>query len=520
MRDKKWLVYKHTFPNGKSYIGITCKDPKDRWRNGEGYKGQRVYRAIKKYGWNNIKHEILEENLTIEQANEREKYYIQKFNTFIYSKNTKGYNCTLGGDGTCGTPLSDEQKELLAKIHNSPEFKEMLCKRNKEMAKKIFQYSDDGEFLQEFDSITEASREYEVSTSSLSWAVKNETLCVGYQWRFYQKNNIGKYYKRNLRPVIQFDLETGKIINRFNSISEAEIETGISCIVSVCTKKNKSAGGYGWKYDDGSEILLSDYKHITTGEEVWQFSRDYKLLGMFESQRQASEITGIDYRHINKSVVRHSVTNGYIFIKPQDIEYLNSIKQKINIPIHKYDLDGNYICSYKNAHWVRNNLGVALKRIGEGFMSGGFQWVQSFDYKKKIKPYYDGHSKSVNQYDKNFKIIKTYNSIKEAEIATGATNISLCCERKRNSSGGYIWRYTDDCKDIEARNVKRPYESLGRAVCQYDKDMNLLNIFVSLKIAEDTTGIKKGSIWNCCKMLSKTAGGYIWRYADEVNLVA
>ena len=31
-------------------------------------------------------------------------------------------------------------------------------------------------------------------------------------------------------------------------------------------------------------------------------------------------------------------------------------------------------------------------------------------------------------------------------------------------------------------------------------------------------GIKKGSIWNCCKMLSKTAGGYIWRYADEVNL--
>lgn len=135
MRDKKWLVYKHTFPNGKSYIGITCKDPKDRWRNGEGYKGQRVYRAIKKYGWNNIKHEILEENLTIEQANEREKYYIQKFNTFIYSKNTKGYNCTLGGDGTCETPLSDEQKELLAKIHNSPEFKEMLCKRNAEMAK-------------------------------------------------------------------------------------------------------------------------------------------------------------------------------------------------------------------------------------------------------------------------------------------------------------------------------------------------------------------------------------------------
>ena len=126
--------------------------------------------------------------------------------------------------------------------------------------------------------------------------------------------------------------------------------------------------------------------------------------------------------------------------------------------------------------------------------------------------------RKIQEWHIRHKFIKIYNSIKEAEIATGATNIGLCCERKRNSSGGYIWRYTDDCKDIEAGNVKRPYESLGRAVCQYDKDMNLLNIFVSLKIAEDTTGIKKGSIWNCCKMLSKTAGGYIWRYADEVNL--
>lgn len=515
--NKKWTVYRLVFPNNKSYIGITCKNPKDRWKNGEGYKGQKVYRAIKKYGWDNLKHEILEKNLTIEEANAKEKYYIQKFNTFIYSKNSLGYNCTLGGDGTCGTPLSDEQKELLAKIRNSPEFKEMLCKRNKEMAKKIFQYSSNGEFLREFDSITEASHEYEVSTSSLSWATKNETLCVGYQWRFYKKDNIGKYRKRNLRPVIQFDLETGKIINRFNSISEAEIETGLSGIVNACTKRIKSVGGYGWKYDDGSEIILSDYKHLKTSEEVWQFSRDYKLLGIFESQRQASEVTGIDYRNINRSVISHSVTNDYIFIKPQEIDFLKEIKQKMSIPIHKYDLDGNYICSYKNAHWVRNNLGIAIKRIGEGFMSGGFQWVQGFDYKKKINAYHNGLSKPVNQYDKNLKFIKTYNSIREAEIATGATNVDLCCKRKRNSSGGYIWRYMDDCKDVENKNIKRPYESLCRAVYQYDKDMNLLNVFESLKIAEDETGIKRGNIWNCCKTLSKTAGGYIWRYVDEVE---
>lgn len=192
MEEKKWIVYRHLFPNGKSYIGITCKKPKDRWRDGEGYRSQKVHRAIKKYGWDNIKHEILEEGLSLEDANEREKYYINFFRTFIYWKNSKGYNCTLGGDGTCGTPLSDEQKELLAKIHNSKEFKEMLIKRNKEMAKRVYQYSLNGNFVQEFDSFTEAACEYEVSTTSLSYAVRNNTLCCGYQWRVFCFRNTIK----------------------------------------------------------------------------------------------------------------------------------------------------------------------------------------------------------------------------------------------------------------------------------------------------------------------------------------
>ena len=53
-----YTVYKHTFPNNKVYIGITSQSVSRRWRNGEGYrnKQQLIYRAILKYGWDNIKH--------------------------------------------------------------------------------------------------------------------------------------------------------------------------------------------------------------------------------------------------------------------------------------------------------------------------------------------------------------------------------------------------------------------------------------------------------------------------------
>lgn len=92
-----WKLYCHTFPNGKKYIGITKQDPARRWgKDGNGYKGQAVYAAIQKYGWDNVRHEVLLEGLTEAQAKHYEEEYIRAFNTYI-SRN--GYNCTKGGDG-------------------------------------------------------------------------------------------------------------------------------------------------------------------------------------------------------------------------------------------------------------------------------------------------------------------------------------------------------------------------------------------------------------------------------------
>jgi len=53
----------------------------------------KFYRAIRKYGENNFYIELLE-TTTIDNLNEREKYWISYYNSY---KN--GYNSTLGGDG-------------------------------------------------------------------------------------------------------------------------------------------------------------------------------------------------------------------------------------------------------------------------------------------------------------------------------------------------------------------------------------------------------------------------------------
>lgn len=89
----------HIFPNNKKYIGIAKEERVDkRWgSNGNGYINNRqpaIERAIKKYGWKNVKHVILEDNLSKEESKSKEQYYIKKYNTF----GANGYNLTPGGD--------------------------------------------------------------------------------------------------------------------------------------------------------------------------------------------------------------------------------------------------------------------------------------------------------------------------------------------------------------------------------------------------------------------------------------
>lgn len=105
------LVYKVECPNNRHYIGITKQSLNERRlkhsnaaKNGSRFK---FHKAIKKYGdlliW-----EVLETVHSWELAQEREKFYIQEFDSF-----KKGFNSTLGGEGQLGnTPMLGKRHSL------------------------------------------------------------------------------------------------------------------------------------------------------------------------------------------------------------------------------------------------------------------------------------------------------------------------------------------------------------------------------------------------------------------------
>ena len=90
------FIYKITNKvNGKSYIGQTRNTVEFRWRQHYKAKDNKYFhRAIQKYGKENFEVTTLEK-CDVEKLNDREIYYINKYNTF-----GDGYNLTKGGQNS------------------------------------------------------------------------------------------------------------------------------------------------------------------------------------------------------------------------------------------------------------------------------------------------------------------------------------------------------------------------------------------------------------------------------------
>lgn len=130
-----YIVYKHTSPSGKVYIGITGRTPKERWgSNGNGYRYcPYFWKAIQKYGWDNIKHEILHEWLTEEEACEMEIKLIAEYDA---TNPEKGYNDMIGGTtGKRARPYTEEQlanlSEAQKRLWADPEYRKRMSEAHK-----------------------------------------------------------------------------------------------------------------------------------------------------------------------------------------------------------------------------------------------------------------------------------------------------------------------------------------------------------------------------------------------------
>ena len=213
---KEGIIYKATnVVTGEIYVGATTVSLQERindhYNKATKNYGHKFQNAIREYGFESFIWEQIDTGINTDELALKEKYYIQKFDSFH-----NGYNSDRGGG-----------------------FK-----------KTIYQYNLTGELESTFQSLEEASKSSSISEESISHAcIGDRKTSNGFYWTYTSTFDLKEDIRK--KKVILYDYE-GELVKVFDSISEASKATEVnkSSIAKCCRGERKKAGNFIWKFFD------------------------------------------------------------------------------------------------------------------------------------------------------------------------------------------------------------------------------------------------------------------------------
>lgn len=376
IENGNYCVYVHTSPSGKRYVGQTGTKPEKRWgKNGANYlkkerNGEYMHiafaRAILKYGWDNIEHEIIASNLTKEEADNFEKLLIEKLNT---KNRNYGYNLKDGGLG--GGGFSEETLKKMSEIHkgkkqseetirkrveklkgeNNPNYGKPLSEEHKrKLSESLKGRKPSEETLRKRSEALKGEKNpnYEKHLSEETKKKMSESLkgrkhseetkkkisnaIKGENNPFYGKTHSEESRKKmseshkgqlvgashpNSKKIAQYDLQ-GCFLRFWDCINDAKRELNIDSngIINCCKGIQKKASGFIWRYaeDEITDEYIAWCNELHSGgnqkKPIAQYSMNNEFIYLFGSITEAGTVTGIDKGSISACCRGKSKTAG------------------------------------------------------------------------------------------------------------------------------------------------------------------------------------------------------------------
>lgn len=313
-------IYKLTAPNGKCYIGQSVELNRrfSRYRAKMCKKQRHLYNAIKKYGWENFKVEVLWSTKRPERyrnfnmlLDTLEIAWIKKFDSVA-----NGYNLQSGGHR--GRP-SEETKQLLREANlGKKQSQKTIRKRALAQRKPVDQYTLEGVFVKRWSSIKDATEGVPETTSGnissssdgLGWAKTSG----GHQWRYASEkvppSNIPGINHSLIkeRPVVQYSL-SGELIKSWDTIAEAArtLKLRRNSITRVCDRERKSTGGFQWRFKEQATPKLEKMRVV---KGVMQLNEKGETIREWTNATEASRGTNTSRGNITSVCRGKRITAG------------------------------------------------------------------------------------------------------------------------------------------------------------------------------------------------------------------
>lgn len=217
--DNYCVVYIFLFPNNKKYCGFSS-NISHRWQTQTNYsRCPLVWKAMQKYGWNNIKKYIIFKSANKQEALDMEYQTIKNLDLL---NPQFGYNLVDGGGAlphNATLNLSEEQIE-----------------HKRQIAKQMWENPETAEYMKQ------RMRE-EDHVSRMQKTVEERKVIWG-------THNLGRT-PPNAKTILQIDINTNEVLNEYPSARQAAIALGLdpkSCANIQRTARGKGQTAYGYKW--------------------------------------------------------------------------------------------------------------------------------------------------------------------------------------------------------------------------------------------------------------------------------
>ena len=176
-------------------------------------------------------------------------------------------------------------------------------------------------------------------------------------------------------------------------------------------------------------------------QEIWKDIKGYEglyqvsNLGRVKSLERYVNHSGNSKRIVYEKILKPVIDNTKYYVVSL---WKNNIHKRVHI--HRLVIE-TFILNIENKSFVNHIDGNKLNNCIDNL-----EWCTPQE--NNIHAYTIGLNPSkrkVNQYDLDGNLIKTWNSIKEANNFYKTSHISECCNNKssRKMTKGYLWKYAD-----------------------------------------------------------------------------
>lgn len=355
----KYIIYQTiNLETGKIYVGVHKTENPDVF---DGFIGSGIYInksftymkpktplqfAVKKYGVKNFKRITLYVYDSEEEAYDKERCIVDL--NFIKSKYT--YNIAIGG--------------VIPKI-------ELYCPIN--------QFNEEGKLLKSWNTLSEVSDFFNISSESFYNAVRCKEKLHGFYWSRNKKVNIHEYTNPvNNISVYQYDSE-GNCFGMFNSINEASKVLDISIekineAIKMQSLVNNSFYLSCKLYDVFEPSPRKSLKYV----KVYLYTLEGKFIQEFSKVSDLQKYLNVhSYSKIYKAIHNGGIFKQYRIFLDFKGDTLNIITNKKSKKIEVYDLIGNLLDTLDSVQEISKKYNLKVTNInrvlkGTAKTSGGY----------------------------------------------------------------------------------------------------------------------------------------------------